>query len=214
MTYVSEEVLTKTAHLVGVTQAMLAKGYSPNGVKLAFVRAGLFPEPVADFFVKEAAEIEFTKEAALPALAAVVPWALKGIAGLAGKVAPWLAGKATSLGAGAAARGAGTMGARVMGLGEKAVGGLGKWVENAGNTFNQAATNFTAGPGKALWGGAKNYAKGMFLGRGEGLGGGLGRATMYGGLASGGIRMAKGLMGGGQQQPPQMMQQQMYPQQY
>jgi len=233
MEKVSEDVIVKTAHLIGVTQAMLDKGYTKDGVKLAYVQSGVFPEDIADYFVKAAAETNLTKEAIAPAVVA-------GIAAIGSKVGPWLLrgakaigrwagkskgtlmnkgtqmeglkGKATQL-AGKAVGGAGAGAGKVVkGLGKKTVQGT-TAVRQAGQAWQGAQG--AGAKAKLLGSGAVNAGKGLVFGSGKGVGGGIGRAGFYGSMGAGALTMARGR--GGTQASPQMQRmqqmQQMYPQQ-
>jgi hypothetical protein len=216
MEKVSEDVIVKTAHLMGVTQAMLDKGYTHEGVKLAYVQSGLFPEDVAAYFVKAAAETDLTKEAIAPAIIA-------GIASVGSKVAPWLLRGAKAIGRFAGkTKGSLMQGGKASQMAGKAVGGmgagagkvvkgLGKKTYQATGAIRQAGQAYQKAPVKAVAGGAANFGKGLVFGGGKGVGGGLGRGAMYGSMGAGALATAKGLSNRGQQQA--QAQQQMYPQQ-
>lgn len=214
MEKVSEDIILKTAHLMGVTKAMIDNGYSEEGVKLAFVQSGLFPEKVAEYFVKEAANPELTKES---------NW-VSGAIALGSKVAPWLLRSAKSIG-GWSAKNSGKLmqggkasqlaGKAVQGAGAgagKVMKGLGKKTYQATGAVRQAGQAMQKAPVKTMAGGVKSFGAGAMFGSGKGVGGGLGRATMYGGMA---MNMG-GLLGGGSQAGQQQAAQQMmqrYPQQ-
>jgi len=217
MEKVSEDIIVKTAHLMGVAQAMFDRGYSQEGVKLAFVQADLFPEDVAGVFVKAASETDLTKEAIAPAIIA-------GIASVGAKVAPWLARGAKAIGRfagktkGKLMRGGnfsqmagGAVGAAGQGAG-KVMKGMHKATLKGTAGLRQAGRSWEGAQGiggkaKLLGSGAYNAGKGALFFGGKGTGGAIGRGVGYAGMGAG----ALGMMRGGAQ-PAQQMQQ-MYPQQ-
>ena len=227
MEKISEDMMLKTAHLVGVTKSLARHGYTADGIKLAYVQSGLFPAEVADFFVKEALEIDMTKEGVAPLLA--------GVAAIGSRVAPWLLRGAKSIGQAAGKMKGSLMqqGAQMGGLKGKAtqlagqaVGGLGAGAGKAAKGLGKATYQMTANARQAgqawqgakgigakagvLGSGVKNFGAGAVLGGGKGLGGKLGRGAMYGSLATG----VAGMGGGGGQVPQYPRQQMMmYPQQ-
>jgi len=178
------EYCIKTAHLLGVTRAMLEHGYTPAGIKQAYVRSGMFPEDVANDLVKSAAELDMTKEAAIPAIAAIgakaAPWLLRGAKAIGG-----LAGRA---------------GGKLVGRGGTVAPWMGRQVIGGGKAMGQAMKGMATAPGATMWGGAKNFGKGMlYFGGGPTVGGRMGQAAAAGGIYSG----VKGLMGRRQQPPMQ-----------
>lgn len=219
MEKISEDTIVKTAHLMGVTQAMLNRGYSQEGVKLAYVESGLFPEDVAAYFVKAAAETDFTKEAFLGNIAAigmrVAPWLLRG----AKSIGRWAGGaKGQLMQGGALSQAAGKVVGGVGAGAGKAVKGLGRQAYKLTTATRQAGRAWEDAQGmgakaKLLGSGAVNFGKGLAFAGGKGVGGGLGRTALYGSMGANAV----GMMRGGGQQAPQMQQmqqmQQMYPQQ-
>jgi len=224
MEKVSEDVIVKTAHLIGVTQAMLDKGYTQDGVKLAYVQSGVFPEDIADYFVKAAEETDLTKIAIAPAVIA-------GIAAVGAKVAPWLARGAKAIGRFAGkTKGKLMQGGNASQMAGGAVGLAGKGAGKVVKGLHKATLKGTAGlrqtgrawegaqgvggKAKLLGSGAYNAGKGALFFGGKGMGGAIGRGAAYTGLGAGAIGMMRR---GGQQAPQQMQQQmqqqQMYPQQ-
>lgn len=141
---------------------------------------------------KEAAE-EMAKEAWLGAAAGAIG---RGIAGVGGGIA--------SRGAAQTAKGFGKMMAparaglagRAGQMGAQAQRGLGALGTRAGTGMEQAGRAFAASPGKALWGGAKNFGQGAMLMGGKGVGGALGKGAF-------GASMYSTLAGPGQPQMPQ-----------
>jgi hypothetical protein len=187
-----EEYLLKTAHLLGVTRAMLEQGYTFAGVKQAYVNSGMFPEFIADDLVKSAAELDLTKEAALPAIAAI-----------GAKVAPWLLRGAKAIG-----QFAGRMGGKLIGKGGTVAPAVGRGVIGAGKAVGQGLKGLATNPGATMWSGTKNFGKGLFFG-GQGVGGAAGKAVAIGGMASGllgGGRAVANHYGGQQQMPMQQNQ--------
>lgn len=86
----------------------------------------------------------------------------------------------------------------VAGAETKAPGAVKTWQGNLSNNMRQAGIGMRKDPGATMWGGAKNYAKGL-TGYGSGLGSTLGKGTTIG-IA--GTSVGRGIFGGNQQQPP------------
>jgi len=180
------EHLIKTAHLLGVTRAMLEQGYTFAGVKQAYVKSGMFPEHVAEDLVKSAAELDMNKEAVWGA-----------VAGLAAKAAPWLLRGAKAVG-----QFAGSAGGKLIGRGGTVAPAIGRGITNAGGAVAKGMTGMATAPGATAWGGLKNYGKGALYFGGQGVGGALGKATAGAGIAAG----AGKLIFGNRQQPPTQSQ--------
>lgn len=148
---------------------------------------------------KEATD-EMSKEAIWGAIG-------RGIAGLGGRLA--------SRGAAQTARGFGKMMAparaglagRAGQVGARAQQSLGSLGTQVGTGIGQAGRAFAANPGRALWGGAKNFGAGAMTMQGRGLGGALGKgafgASMYGMLSGPGQPQMPQAYGGSlARQPP------------
>lgn len=167
--------------------------YQQIGMPYVFVKQALMadgvPAMMADALIKEAGVASWIGKG--------LEWAGSHLSGLSTGLGMKQLGRGmTEAAAGAAKPG---MLTNAMGWGSKQLGRMGGAVGGAGTGLTNAAATGTMG--KFMSGGAQNYGRGLLMG-GQGLSGGLGRATTGGMAAYGGYRM---LGGGGQ---PQQQQQQ------
>lgn len=205
--------LVKIAHLLGTTRALFDAGYSREGVKLAFTQADILPEDIIEDFTKTAEELtindDMTKEAWWGAVARigskVLPKLLSAGKSLATKGRRIGSATAKTKGklmqGGALSRAAG----KAVGVGGGAAGkvtkGLGKKTLQATQGLRQAGRGMRTAPWKTLGGGMFNYGKGALIGGGKGVGGALGKGTLYGGLAT----TSASMLGSGNRQISQNM---------
>lgn len=198
----------------GLTATLHQLGYTPEQVKTACVRHGA-SNPYADALVKEA-------------FLGAIGGALRGGAKLLGKAIGKAAPRAirtlpkgvkstavgmTQKGAPSIMRGPATMKSMVQGPQAKWMqnalksesglmrGGAGM-LQRAGGAVQGAMHGMGTAPGRTLWGGAKNFGKGMMFSPGaKGIGGTLGKGYSVHSIGS-------MLMPGGTPKAPQMQQQQ------
>jgi hypothetical protein len=144
-----------------------------SGNAAALMQLGFSPQSTYEILMEKGASADeaemMTKEA--------LGWLTKGL-GWIGKKLPALARYLRG-------------GARVS---KKSTGFAERALRNAGGAFTQASRGMRTDPGGTLLSGGKHYLQGL-IGGGEGVGGGLGRATTVG-LA------ANTLFGGGDEPPP------------
>jgi hypothetical protein len=152
-----------------------------SGTAAALSQLGFPPQTAYSVLMEKgasAAEAEMlTKEA--------FGWLSKGLGWIGKKLpalAKWLRGGARA--------------SKSPGFAQRALG-------NAGTAFSGASKGMKTDPGGTLWQGLQHYGRGL-IGGGEGVGGGLGRATTVG-LA------ARGLFGGDEEPPPATMNTVMQP---
>jgi len=207
--------LIKIAQLLGTTRALLDAGYSEKNVKLAFMQTDIFSEYVAETFTKEASGISSEDLMVKEAL-----WG--AVANIGSKILPWLTRTGSKLVGSAKTIGSATgkaqrrlmQGGKIPRLAGKVVGGaghiagkttkgLGKKTFQATQALRQAGRGMQTAPFKTLGKGMLNFGKGAVIGGGKGIGGTLGKGTLYGGLAYTGASMLGGSSGG--RQIPQNM---------
>ena len=141
----------KFAHEVGVTSALKDFSYSPEAIKLAYISKGM-TETYADLLVKEAF------------------WGtiLRGAGSLSRSI-PKVLNRAGSKALTYGTQNKGTLGSISNWLGKKTIG--------TGKTVGTALRGFSQAPGQTLWGGTKNFGKGLMFGGGTGVGGALGKGV-------------------------------------
>lgn len=200
--------LVKVAYCTGKARGLIDQGYPVESVKLAFMDEGWGPEE-ADFLVKEAIWGAIGRGLMagakhIPKLLSKVPGGaskLKGMSGPLTKNMSQFSGKFQSqLGA-------------TAGLIKKPVasGGLaqraGGMLHRAGGAASKAMEGMATAPGKTLWGGTKEFGKGLMFMPSKGIGGTLGKGTAA-------YQIGSSLFGGGGQQQPQPQQRPPYGQHY
>ncbi len=180
MEKVSHEDMVKVARHVGVARAFIDHGYQPETVKYAFVEQG-YSQEYAEGVVKEA----FGPLGGF--LGRIGGWAGRAASGIGGK-----GGLAKTVGAW------GNKGFQMGGTRGKIQQWLGQKGTQALRGTQKGLSAFEASPGKALWGGAKNFGQGALFMGGKGIGGTLGKGAFGYGMYS----MLKGPGGQPRQQAP------------
>ena len=193
----SHDEMIKVGYDIGRGRALLDLGVEPEMLKQAYVEEGWHPDD-ADYLVKEAV---------FGAIAKGVGAAGKAIASGMAKAAPAMKNVGQNVAkAGGNMVSKGQAAGGVMGgaqaLAGKAVRGVGGAAGRLGKQVGQASQAMAHNPGQAFGQGLKQFGKGALTGRGTGLGGTLGKATLAGGTA----KMFGDAMKGPQMQQQQMMQ--------
>jgi hypothetical protein len=183
----------KLAHLSGTATALCQLGFSPSTVYTALMEKGA-SSPDAVMLTKEAFGLVARGLGFLGSK--VLPWAAKGLGGMAAKGGVGAAAKGTQLalpGMGAAAGGAAK-----AGLGGRLAGWGSGMANRAGSALNTAAQGMKTDPWGTLGRGAMGAGHGMLLGGGHGVGATIGKGML-------GATTASAILGSGG--PPQQQQQ-------
>ncbi len=195
----------KLAYYQGQARVLSAVGLSDTQIKMAAVAQGLSVQE-AEGLMKEAGIGTMISKG--------LQWAGKGLSkafggGARAKALEGMKFKPLTEAGGAVVKG--NQGARGMLSGGNSLKGFSGYQqgtkaiapnmgERAGRAFSSAAKGMETAPGKTLWGGTKNFGKGMMFSPGaKGIGGALGKGFS-------GYQMGSMLLGSGNSPQPQPMQ--------